>query len=55
VSFTKSVSLSQGAKLQKFADLMLIRPLEQVTAKISEQKRSCKKYGIDHTFRGLFQ
>lgn len=50
ISFAKSVSKTQGDKLEKFAEEMLVHPLLKVEVEKDEHRRDCKKFSDDHKY-----
>ena len=50
ISFAKSVSKTQGVKLGKFAEKMLVHPLMQVGVKKDEASRDCKRFSDNHKY-----
>lgn len=50
ISFAKSVSKTQGNKLEKFAEQMLVYPLMQIKAKKDEDRRECKRFSNNHNY-----
>lgn len=50
MSFVKSVSPSQGEKIDVLAESVLIKPILQVTVGKNEQTRTCRKFHRDHSY-----
>lgn len=50
VSFAKLVSKTQGEKLEKFAEKLLLQPQKQVEPVKDDVRRDCKKYSNNHEY-----
>lgn len=51
LAFAKHLSKTQGDKLEKFAEQMLIKPILQVEKEEKDDIRNCNKYARDHGFK----